>query len=168
MPLQTTVATSPDAPELVLAEATSSSSVRFSFTEPNSRGLPIDAYKVEWSSDESFGTAEVIKLSIVSTSANDTYGSFNLAVGGETTTPLEWRTVTAADVESALDVLTTVGDVEVSQFSYEDPTHEGSTDPAYGLTWHVTFTQDIHGRYSIQRFPCQQVYMSFIVRSGSG
>jgi hypothetical protein len=143
VPMQVTTATSPGAPVVGTVKQLSASSVRFNFTAPASNGLPIEAYKVEWTTDSDFGTNEVLDFRIMSDVAEDTWGTFTITLGGETTTPLLYRGITAQDVEDAIVALTTVAGATVTQTAFEGVYPPGSALTRYGYEWSVTFTQDV-------------------------
>ena len=143
VPVQVTTATAPGAPKVGAVKQLSASSLRFDFSAPASNGLPIEAYKVEWTTDSDFGTDEVLDFRIMSDVKADTWGTFTITIGGETTTPLLYRGITAKDVENAVVALTTVSGATVSQKQFEEIYPGSGTSMKYGYDWSVTFTQDV-------------------------
>jgi len=138
VPYSATVSAAPGAPLALGVEPLSTSQLRLAFSESEQRGSDVDTYRVEWSTDPSFGTTEVKAVTVVNRmpQPKDSAGRFTLAYGGVSTTALS-PDATADEVAEALsDLGTTAGPVTVTR----------STEtqfPGYGFTWSVTFTNDV-------------------------
>ena len=127
VPFSHVVRTVPAAPEVTLASL-SSSQIDVKFTTPSSEGSDIELYKIEWTSDSSFSGGSVRDsrtIRVRNTQKNDILGFFKLAYGGESTTPLTVDS-TASEVEAALEALTTIGDVIVTDNNLYVDVFDGS------------------------------------------
>jgi hypothetical protein len=125
LPLAAAVRAAPLPPTSLTASPLSSTSMAVTFGAADPQAAEVDAYRVEWSTDASFGLSEVKAVTVVNRlpGALDTYGHFTLAYGGRTTVPL-LPDASAADVALALtDLGTTSGPVQVCEHALTRPYH---------------------------------------------
>lgn len=90
---------------------------------------------MEWTTAENFGTNETKLVTLSSDVVDDTEGRFRLRFGGQVTYPLQYN-ATAGQVESALETLATVGDIQVAS----SPDVLVSSARPFGSAWKVTFS----------------------------
>jgi hypothetical protein len=111
----------------------SNSALRVGWISPSDiGGAPVSAYKVEY--DYAPSGREVQVLSINATSAS-VQGTFALAYNGFATSSIPYD-ASATRLESALESLSNIGDVDVTM----DVVSSGST---YGITWTITFLNNV-------------------------
>ena len=138
VPYGAVLSASPGAPRMTAARALSTSQVRFDFEAAASNGAGVDAYRLEWSTDATFGAKEVKAVTVVNVipTQRDSDGRFYLSFGGASSMALG-ASASAAEVAEALsDLGTTGGPVTVTR-------SEETQHPGYGYTWSVTFTNDV-------------------------
>jgi hypothetical protein len=123
--LTVTPMNSPSAPTSTTLSVVSKSSLKTTWSPPvSTNGSPVTAYKVEWYKEEpsvevqmvttsSNGHVEEIQM-IETTAISDSIANqFTLSFKGEKTSPM-FEDVSAADVKSALERLSTIGTVTVT------------------------------------------------------
>jgi len=123
---------------VVSLEPLSSSSLRLALEASDPHGASLDGYRVEWSTDASFGLREVKTVTVVNDHlvSLDSNGVFRLSFGGRTTSPLSPNASAAEVAEALSDLGTTGGPVIVTR-------SEEHQRPGSGYTWTVTFANDI-------------------------
>lgn len=95
--------------------------------------------QVEWTTAPDFGVNETKLVTVLSDLEGDTDGRFRLRFGGEATYPLAHEASTA-DVREALEVLSTVADVQVSSVAEAAASIlNGSESEVFGSSWEITF-----------------------------
>jgi len=151
----------PSAATLASLAVVSPDTLLVQWNKPESDGgKAITKYRVEWDTVSTFNSAHrhtqyvlatdetpVIDVQSISTSVPPgkfLSGSFKVAFSGQTTLPLSYD-ISAADMQTALNDLCTVGSVTVSRNSLRNNKYDvatsqmGHTWP--GHTWEITFTQ---------------------------
>ncbi|KAH8073996.1 hypothetical protein JL721_2552 [Aureococcus anophagefferens] len=117
LPLSTAVGSVPDPIASVTVAAASASQFSISYDAPESRGLPIDSYLIEWTTASSFtATSETwtIELRNEPWGLADLQGRWSISVGSFETHPLS-PTASADAVAAALNVLRNMGAVQVEK-----------------------------------------------------
>lgn len=92
---------------------------------------------MEWTTAPHFGVNETKKITVVNEIYDDTVGCFILRYGDESTYPL-LHNASAADVQEALESLTTVADVNVTS-SIETSSPADGNPVVFGSSWTVAF-----------------------------
>lgn len=145
----------PTAPADVTVTPTSDTSVRVSWKQPtDAGGTPLVAYSVDY--DYPSPVLDVQQVSIqASTMALS--GTFCLSFGGYSTTGIPYD-ATHSRLESALESLPSVGNVQVTQELSQNGTN------AYGIVWKVTFLDNV-GTLPLMQTSCNYLVGDSIVTS---
>lgn len=151
-PFALVASNAPERPVVEKVTTISDSQIEITFTKPNDNGSPIEAYRIEWTTDLDFGIQHVLKVSITNTIGNDTIGFFNLVIGANTigkrtnTVPLPVDS-SSNELSEALMTLPTVSDVSASIGTFDE----------FKIEWLVTFTQDIDSLAPLDDIDCSKV-----------
>ncbi|CAK4149084.1 unnamed protein product [Aphanomyces euteiches] len=107
----------PDAPKITSIWPISFSQLGLSFTPPSASGGLISRYRLEATTDSTFGTPQILAVDATNPIPNDTYGTFQLTYGG-LSTQLFSMDASAGTMEAAINLLPNLRPVTVSRSIY--------------------------------------------------
>jgi hypothetical protein len=138
LPLHYATKASPGKPELFV-KALSSTELEVKYSSSDPHGDPVRHYKIEWTTDSSFGTPEIIEVSIRCTLECILAGSFIIVLDDEEVSYMYGKTqpitfnASASELRAALILLPDIGDVVV----------EKTVQTRNEVRWRVTFEKRI-------------------------
>lgn len=120
IPLYHVTKASPSKPE-VFVKAVSPAEVEIKYSPSDPHGDPIKFYKVEWTTDSTFGTPEVVEISVRSAQESNIKGSFRIFLEDDETHYVFGKTqpitfgASAAEFRAAFLLLPGIGDMAVER-----------------------------------------------------